>query len=445
MELLIIVTAICFIVLGTLKLKIDPFIMLILAAILCGFGFGIPSVELINVITNGFGSTLSSIGIVIVLGAIIGVFLEKSNGIHQIVSVLFRLFGVKRSGLMLNVAGFVTAIPVFCDAAFVILSAIPRGLSKKTGLSVSFYGVALATGLYAAHVFIPPTPGPLAAAAILDVSLSSVLGYGLVVSIPVSLCGYFFSVFFNKRATPRVIHMNETALLSSQTSETMMTSTTYAVRSFLPIIIPIFLIGASSFFKVDAAVDNVLISSVLFLGNPVIATLSGVLISFVLSRKETKENRSDWVLEAINQAGVIILITGAGGAFGAVLKTLNLTELINFSSDSPYVGLLVAFGFAALIKSAQGSSTVSILTASAFMLPLLSVLGLTSDLGRCMTVLAIGSGAMTLSHVNDSYFWVVTKSLGLSVKEGISSFSLATFFQGITGLVVVLLMYFFLQ
>lgn len=442
MELLIIVFAICFIVLGTLKFKIDPFIMLILAALLCGFGFGMPSAELLDVITKGFGSTLSSIGIVIVLGAIIGVFLEKSNGIDQIVSILFKFFGVKRSGLMLNVAGFITAIPVFCDAAFVILSAIPKELSKKTGVSLSFYGVALATGLYAAHVFIPPTPGPLAAAAILQTPLSSVLGYGLVVSIPVSLCGYVFSLFFNKKASSQGIYKTEVSLFTSKEATKL---PKYAITSFLPILVPIVLIGVSSFYKVDAGEQDAIISSILFLGHPVVATLFGVVVSFVISKKETKETRSHWVLEAITQAGVIILITGAGGAFGAVLKSLNLSEFVSFSSNSPYLGLLMAFGFAALIKTAQGSSTVSILTTSAFMLPLLAVLGLSSEIGRCMTVLAIGSGAMTLSHINDSYFWVVTKSLGLEVKEGMYSFSLATFFQGITGIVVVLLLYSFLQ
>lgn len=439
----IVISSILFIVFGTLKYKIDPFIMLLLAAIFSGIFFGIPLASLINIISNGFGQTLSSIGIVIVLGAVIGVFLEKSNGINQIVSSLLKLFGKNNAGLALNFIGFITAIPVFCDAAFVILSAVPKALAKKTGFSLGFFGVALASGLYAAHVFIPPTPGPLAAAAILEVPLSEVLWYGLVVSIPVSLSGYFYASFFKNKqifVSNEIINSNSFSFENKDKLSSNNKSGNGFV-SFLPILVPILFISISSFYKLNTSQFFSLSQLIQFFGNPIVATFIGVLVSFMISYKIPKETKASWVSLALKQAGVIILITGAGGSFGAVLKTLDFSSLISFNNNTPYSGLLIAFVFAAIIKSAQGSSTVSILTTAAFMVPIISSVGLDTSLGRLMTVLSIGAGAMTISHVNDSYFWVVTKSLNLSVKQALIRYSLATLFQGITGIIVVLFLY----
>jgi GntP family gluconate:H+ symporter len=442
-SLLIICSAVLLIVIGTLKLKIDPFLMLLIAAIFSGLSFGISPSDLVVLITTGFGQTLSSIGIVIVLGAVIGVFLEKSSGIRHIVTAILSVFGNKNAGLALNVTGFITAIPVFCDAAFVILSAIPKALSKKTGSHVIFYGVSLATGLYAAHVFIPPTPGPLAAAAILKVPLSDLLKYGFLVAIPVSFVGFISASFFksNKAVSQDNISGVEVESLMKTNDKVLTIKWAY----FLPILVPILLIGAASFFSIEQSSISILKSTFLFLGNPIIATLLGVFISYLLSWSTPKDQKNGWVSEALKQAGVIILITGAGGSFGAVLKSIDLSAMINFNSANPYLGLLLTFLFAALIKSAQGSSTVAILTTASFVLPLLNSFGIGDSTGRLFTVLAIGSGAMTLSHVNDSYFWVVIKSLGLNVRQGITSFSLATLFQGITGIATVLVLYALLQ
>jgi len=442
-SLLIICAAVLLIILGTLKFKIDPFLMLLIAAIFSGLCFGIPPAELVVLITTGFGQTLSSIGIVIVLGAVIGVFLEKSNGITHIVSSVLKVFGNKNSGLALNVTGFITAIPVFCDAAFVILSAIPKALSKRTEFHVIFYGVSLATGLYAAHVFIPPTPGPLAAAAILNVPLSELLKYGFLVAIPVSFIGFVFASFFKSNTAVFADNISGSAVESLDVTNGQVLKNTWA--SFLPILVPILLIGVASFFSIKEGSVSILSNVFLFLGNPIIATLIGVFISYLLSWSTPKNQKAGWVGEALKQAGVIILITVAGGSFGAVLKSLDLSTVINFDAANPYFGLIFSFLFAALIKSAQGSSTVAILTTSSFVLPLLISFGIDDSLGRLFTVLAIGSGAMTLSHVNDSYFWVVIKSLGLNVTQGLTSFSLATFFQGITGISTVLLLYAFLR
>jgi GntP family gluconate:H+ symporter len=247
-SLLIICLAVLLIILGTLKFKIDPFLMLLLAAIFSGLCFGISPSDLVDLITTGFGQTLSSIGIVIVFGAVIGVFLEKSNGLVHIVSTILKVFGNKNSGLALNVTGFITAIPVFCDAAFVILSAIPKALSKRTGFHIIFYGVSLATGLYAAHVFIPPTPGPLAAAAILNVPLSDLLKYGFLVAIPVSFVGFVFASFFKSNTAVSQDNISVSIVESPIAANDQVLKNTWS--SFLPILVPIVLIGVACFFKI---------------------------------------------------------------------------------------------------------------------------------------------------------------------------------------------------
>ncbi|NNK72985.1 MAG: GntP family permease, partial [Flavobacteriaceae bacterium] len=190
---LLILLAIIYIVLATVRFKLHPLLSLFTAALGVGLIAGIGTNETLEIIMRGFGETLSSIGFVIVFGAIIGLLLEKTNGTKTIVNYMLKWFGIKRSAFAMNLTGFIVSIPVFCDSAFVILSSLNKTLSKRTGIPLTVFAVSLATGLYAAHVFIPPTPGPLAAAALLDADLGSVLLYGLMVAIPVSLIGYLWA------------------------------------------------------------------------------------------------------------------------------------------------------------------------------------------------------------------------------------------------------------
>ena len=212
---------------------------------------------------------------------------------------------------------------------------------------------------------------------------------------------------------------------------------------FAPILIPIVLIALKSIANYPSFPlgEGVLFELTDFIGNPVIALLIGVFLAFLQGRSQPDRDSFKWTTDALKEAGLIILITGAGGAFGAILKAMDLAQFLNFSSNSANGGLLIAFGFAAILKTAQGSSTVAIVTASAFMVPLLDAFGLDYDMGKTFTVLAIGAGAMTLSHLNDSYFWVVSQFSDMEVKSALRHYSLTTLIQGILGLLIVLVLF----
>ena len=432
---LLVILAIVFIVLATVRFKIHPFISLFLAALGVGLAAGLGLTGSIQTLMKGFGDTLSSIGFIIVFGTIIGILLERTNSTKTIVDYMLKWFGSKRSPLAMNLTGFVVSIPVFCDSAFVILSSLNKSLSKKTGMPLTVFAVALATGLYAAHVFVPPTPGPLAAAALLGAELGSVLIYGLVVAIPVSLVGYFWS-----RSRKSVVEIPEEFSKEEESPEVFQ-NRSFSV--FLPILVPIILIALKSIANYPSFPfgQDGLFKVVDFIGHPIIALFVGVVIAFGLARKQPDKDSMKWTSEALKEAGIIILITGAGGAFGAVLKALNLAELLNFDSNSGLTGLLIAWTVAAILKTAQGSSTVAIVTASAFMAPLLNSIGLDSEMGKTLTVLAIGAGAMTISHLNDSYFWVVSQFSHMTVKGALKNYSTATFLQGLTGLIIVMALF----
>lgn len=444
MAFFIILLLVAFIILATIKFKIHPVISLILAAIFGGFGLGLSTQEIVSNISEGFGKTLSGIGLVIAFGTIIGVFLERMGGTKVIAMYLLKLIGVKRSPMALNLAGFVISIPVYCDSGFVILSSLNKALSKKTGVPVLVFAIALATGLYSAHVFVPPTPGPLAAASILDADLGMVMILGLIVAIPVSLSGYFWALFMGRKLKQLPsAKMQEEDVALSEKGETLTLS---VMEAFSPIFLPIVLIALKSIadYPTKPFGEGIALEIFSFLGSPAIALLIGVLLSIGISRKKKHSNSASWFKEALEQAGAIIIITGAGGAFGQVIRSFDFASALNLSSASSFGGLAICFAISALLKSAQGSSTVAIITTSAIIAPLLSVFGLESLNDKVLTVLAIGAGAMTVSHVNDSYFWVVSQFSKMNVKTALKGHTMATLVQGITAMVIIFLMHTFL-
>lgn len=435
-EISLVLLAIVFIILATIKFKIHPFLSLFLAALGVGIASGIPVSMVVEIIGTGFGSTLSSIGFIIAFGALIGVLLEKTKGTQIIVAYLLKLFGSKQSALAMNITGFIVSIPVFCDSAFVILSSINKGLSKKTAWPLGLFAVSLATGLYAAHVFVPPTPGPLAAAALVDANLGLVMVWGLVLAIPVSLSGHFWSRWIHRAQIKEKAHKSS---LQKQEETPLKLSLTV----FVPIVLPIVLIGLKSIaiYPTKPFGNGNVFKLLDALGNPIIALLFGLLTAYLFFAKQSKGKQLDWTVEALKEAGIIILITGAGGAFGSILKQLDIASVLQFSSSTPYGGLLIAFLFAAVLKSAQGSSTVAIVTTAAFIAPLLGGFGLDTEIGKVFSVLAIGAGAMTVSHINDSYFWVVSQFSKMNVKTALKTFNLGTAVQGFVAIFLVMLLY----
>jgi len=436
MELVSLVVVVLFIIVATVKFKMHPIFSLTIAAVASGFLLGLSPADIMTTIGEGFGKTLSGIGLVIAFGTVIGIYLEKTGSTQVLANSILNLIGLKRSPLAINLAGFVISIPVYCDSGFIILSSLNKAISKKTGIPALVFAIALATGLYSAHVFVPPTPGPLAASAILDADLGLVLLLGLLVAIPVSLTGYFWASFIGKS-----LEENE-EVVEGEEKEVVQTDIK-PFQAFMPLLAPIVLIAMKSIanYPTHPLGEGWLYSVLDFLGSPIIALLIGVFFAFSLGRKAPSKDKEGWVAEAFKQAGSIVLITGAGGAFGAILRTMDIASMINLESSSGFGGLLIAFVIAAILKTAQGSSTVAIITTSAIIAPLLETFGLLSITDKALAVLAIGAGAMTVSHINDSYFWVVSQFSNITVKTALRGHTLGTLLQGTMGIIMILLLY----
>ena len=437
--LIYLLITIVFIVLSTAKYKVHPFLTLLIASLGMGVLSGLDVNFVVKTVSEGFGNTLKSIGIIIACGSIIGTFLEKTGAAKSIANKVLQVVGNKNSALAMNLTGSIVSIPVFCDSGFVILSTLNNAINKKTGISLSVLGTSLAAGLYATHVFVPPTPGPLAAASIIGADVGLVLIFGLLIAIPVSIVGWLWASYYCSRFSINQKIDNDDLNIETK-------SHTNLTMSVLPIIIPIVLITLKSIINHPTIeLENLFINNVIsFCGHPIIAILFGVFIAMFSATNFSLEQHFDWVSSALKSAGVIILITGAGGAFGNILRATSLGDTISQSLLNFEVGLLLPFIIAAFLKTAQGSSTVSIITTSAMVLPLLDSLGLSSEMGKVLTVLSIGAGAMTVSHLNDSYFWIVSQFSNMNTKTALHCHTASTLLQGLTSIVLIKIISLFL-
>ena len=421
--LLSLLAALAFIIYGTSKLKWPAFLVLLLASLFLALATGVDPQEIGSLLSEGFGKTVRSIGLLIVFGSIIGVALEQSGATKRIaISMLSRLSFLPLP-YTVAIIGYLVSIPVFCDSAFVILSSLNKRLSQKSGIPLLALTIALSTGLFATHVLIPPTPGPLAAAANLELNdLGLLIIMGGSVAFLLMLVGAAFAQRVSKRVSLEI--------QLPETEEENIEELPSLKLAIAPIFIPLLLIGLSSFsnhFKID----------------PTLALGVGMVLSFRLGRfTKTESFLSEVVNKGIQTAAPILLITAMGGTLGLVISKLPVAEFVAEHLLYPELGLLIPFLIAALLKSAQGSSTVAIITASAMVFPMLATLGLDSDLGKTWVVIAVGIGSMTVSHANDSYFWIVSQFGNLSVKEAYRYHTFATLLQGIAGLIIVITGYF---
>lgn len=436
MEILIaLLVVVVLMVVAASKYKFHPFLSLLIAAVVMGFVGGLNETEITAVLTNGFGKTLGSIGIIIAFGTIIGAYLEKSGGARAMANWALKAIGKNRSVLAMNITGFIVSIPVFCDSGFIILSTLNKALSKSTKIPMIVLAVSLAAGLYTSHVFVPPTPGPLAATAALDADLGLVILLGLLIAFPVALAGFFWAKYI-QRHYKNLTHEE----IPDTEPELKVIPKTHA--AFLPIVVPILLIALKSVsdYPTHPFGTGVFSSIVNFIGNPVIALFIGVFLAFNLKNNVKEATHFNWVTSGLKEAGIIILITGAGGAFGSVLQATGIGDIIGERFSGLRLGLFLPFIIAAVLKSAQGSSTVSIITTAAIMAPVLTSFGLDSSMGRALTVLSIGAGAMTVSHLNDSFFWVVAQFSGMDTTTALKTQTVSTLIQGFTGILLILIL-----
>ena len=427
MIVLYLIISVIVIILLTVRLKVHPFIALLLVALVYGFVSGMSSADIITSVNEGFGNTLGGIGLIIILGIIIGAFLENSGGAYAIAEKVLKIIGKNRVPTAMGLIGWFVSIPVFADSGFLLLSPLNRSLSKKAKITLAGSAIALALGLTASHTMVPPTPGPIAAAGILGADLGLVLAVG----IPVSLIALIFGIIFAKKFASKT-YIDPNPQISDEQLKIRSANAPGALKSSMPVVIPILLIVLRSVIKAMDGLNGVFVDFILFVGEPFIALLIGVFLSLFLPKKLEKEmlSTTGWVGKSLSDAASIILITGAGGIFGKVLQNSGIAGVLGDTLAGLNLSIWLPFILAAAIKTAQGSSTVALITTASIMAPLMDKLGFSDSLEKAMVVIAIGAGSAVVSHANDSFFWVVTQMSGMDVRMGYRMQSLGTFVLG---------------
>ena len=428
------------IVIAIIRFDIHPFLALFVGAILYGLLTGMSSELILKSIADGFGGVIGKIGLVILLGVIIGTFLEKTGGALVIAQKVLSWIGEKSVMLAMMITGWILSIPIFGDSAFVIMSPINKSLSYKAGVPFAATTVALTLGLTATHSLVPPTPGPIATAGILGADLGMVILWGMIVSaIALIPCFFYVKYYVTKFHLEPQVEVVETSASGKRYPS--------LGKSTLPIFIPLLLIVLASIasYPTGPLGEGPFALILVFLGAPVIALLIGAFLSFNLPEKfELKLLSSNsWIASSIVTSAPIILITGAGGVFGMMLQNSGIAELVSSNLAHVNWGLFLPFLMALALKTAQGSSTVAMITTASIVAPLLPVLGLDSDMMKVFGVLAIGCGAIAISHANDSFFWVMTQMTGMNIKMGNQTHSLGTLILAITAILVLYVFAFF--
>ncbi|MTB49339.1 GntP family permease [Lewinella sp. W8] len=432
--LLAIAGAVIFLILAGSKFGWHPFFALLLTALGLGIIIGLDVPEIVRLLKEGFGGLIGSVGLLIVLGSIIGIALERSGAARTIADLI--VGSGTAIGLRLVVLGAIISIPVFCDSGFIILAGLLPALAVRAGGKVAPLALSLAGGLYLTHTLIPPTPGPLAAAANLgaDGAVGTIMLLGALVAVPVIFVTWKASAYLGSNIT--AIPPGTTASDQEQTPSLS--------ASLWPLLLPIILIALGSVLSLTTD-ETGIFRYVSWFTDPTIALLMGTVPALLLPSRQPK---TDWIKDGLAVAGPILIITGLGGAFGAILKASPLaSDVSQWVGEEPLSGttlLLLSFGIAALLKTAQGSSTGALVITSGIVAPLLPLADFSTATDLALVTLAIGGGAMSISHANDSYFWVVTRFSGIDLREAYRSYTPLTAVMGVMVILTVLILHFVL-
>ena len=379
----------------TVKIKLHPFFALTISAFFFGITAGHSIPEIITAYSNGLGGTISGIGVVIAIGTVMGSLLEHSGAAETMANTILKITGKKNADIGLAVTGYFVSIPVFCDSAFVLLSPLAKRMSKDSGNSMVTMAVALAMGLHATHMLVPPTPGPLAVAGILGSNLGLVILFGMLVSIPVTIVAVIAGRILGKKYyyLPKIESTEE--VMTEIGDKKLPTP----FMSFSPILLPIILMLLRTIAMLDSAPfgKGVLYNILDALGQTIIALFIGLIIAFFTYKSVHSEDKEVWTFdgifgEALKTAGQIVLIVGAGGAFATVLRLSNLQDIVMNVFAGFSIGIIVPYIIGAIFRTAIGSGTVGMITAASMLLPLLDVLGFNSPMGLVIAMLACAAG-----------------------------------------------------
>ena len=439
---LLLILAVALLLFLIIKVKLHAFVSLLLVSIITAVAAGMPIDTIMGTIEKGMGGTLGFIAVVVGLGAMLGKMLEISGGAERLAKTLLKVFGKERAPWAMVIAGFIVSIPVFFDVGFIILVPLVYSLAKETKKSLLYYGIPLLAGLAVTHAFVPPTPGPVAVANLVGADLGKVILVGILCGIPAAICaGPLFGKYIGKKIyaeVPEYLDMDEAAITKD---DDKLPSFGLIISLILIPLVLILLNTASGIILPEESMAKKVIG---FIGHPFSALIIAVILSFItlgkfkgLSRDEVNKVATS----ALAPAGMIILVTGAGGVFKQVLVDSSIgTMLAEKLAGSSLNPIILAFLIAAVVRVAAGSATVAMMTAGGIIAPLLAGV----DVEPALIVIAIASGATVLSHVNDSGFWLVNRYFGISEKDTLRSWTVMETIIGVVGLIVALILSIFM-
>jgi Gnt-I system low-affinity gluconate transporter len=446
--ILIVVAGVTLLLLMVLKFKLNAFIALLITSIIVGIMAGMPLQKISASIQEGMGSTLGFVATVVGLGAIFGQMLESSGGAKSLANYLLKKFGTNKASWALMLTGFIVGIPIFLDVGLIILIPIVYALTRDTKRSLLYYAIPLLAGLAVTHTMVPPTPGPTAVSEILGVDLGWVVMMGILVGIPTAIvAGPLFGRIIAKKIYLPVPDIFQDS--GSETEDTLQKPPSFGVIAAL-ILTPLSLILMSTFIKLGvekgSLADSRMAEILIFIGHPFTALIIATLLSILLclQRNMPRQTILDLSTKALGPAGIIILVTGAGGVLKQILVDSGIGKMLAESlADSSIPLLVLAWVLAALVRITQGSATVAMITAAGIMSPLLSSFNLGQP-NIALIVIAIAAGATILSHVNDSGFWIVGKYLGMNEKQTLQSWTVMETIIAVSGLIFTLILSLFL-
>ncbi|GGF30530.1 gluconate transporter [Halobacillus andaensis] len=441
------ITGIFLLLFLVIRTKLHAFVALLLVSLVVGIAAGMPLGDVIDSMESGMGGTLGFVAVVVGLGAMFGKLLEVSGGAERLAQTLIAKFGEDKAQWALGITGFLVAIPVFFDVGFIILVPIVYGLAKKAGKSILYYGIPLLAGLAVTHSFIPPTPGPIAVADLVGADLGWVILFGVLAGIPsMILAGPLFGRYIASKinvGVPDYMEISE----EEQQKEYDKELPGFGLIATL-IFIPLVLILVNTISELLLAEGNLFRSIATFLGHPFVALTIATLLTFTFlgtKRGYTRDEVQEIATKALEPAGIIILVTGAGGVFKQVLIDSGVGDVLGeIMIDSALPPVLLAFVISTAVRLAQGSATVAMVTAAGLVSPLIETLGLDGPvLG--LVVISIAAGATVFSHVNDSGFWLVNRYFGLDVKDTLKSWTVMETIIGFVGFSVVFVISLFIS
>ena len=444
------VLAVVVMIVAISKFKVHPFLAIMSVSLILALVAGIPLVDTTNaegvktsgiasVIGAGFSGTFSSIGIVIILGALIGSIMEQTGAALKLADMMVKLAGKKNPELAVGLMGWIVSIPVFCDSGFVILNPIRKALVRRTGTSSVAMTIALSCGLYISHVFIPPTPGPIAAANTLGIgnNLLMVIGFGVACSVFPLIAGLIFAKFIGKKVKSKdELEQAESVVKTYEELVAEYGKLPGGFNALAPIIVPVILMAMGTI-GAQIGITGVALNVLNFLGTPIISLTVGTIFAIIqLATAKKMDGFYTITNDTLKTVGPILFVTAAGGVLGKVISSTTMVSYITENASFLMsLGIFFPFLLAAILKTAQGSSTVAITTTAGIMAPMMESLGLATPALAALTVMAIGAGAMTVSHANDSYFWVVTNFGDMTPDQGYKTQTMLTLVMGIASII----------